>query len=362
MTKSIAVIGCGIFGALTAIRLADKGAAVTVFERNKEPLKGASYNNQNRLHLGFHYPRDDETAKQCIRGFQRFRDEFSEAVYDGFRNAYFIAANESFTSSKNYLNFCDRLGLRYEQVDPAAFEPPIHHVEMGVVCEEAVFDSAVLASLVRERLNSTQVVPCFERGVDGIYRDGTQFRLSMGAQVLGRFDSVVNCTYADVNRLTQQLGHPIQLHQYEYTIVPIIEWDMLPVGITVMDGPFMTVLPFGNTGKFLLYHVEHSVIARTVSEQMPTEWLNDATIPSANKDKYLVFERLKAACSVFVPALSTARLVGFLQGPRIVLANRDDTDARPSLINKHEDNYISVFTGKIDHCTWVADEVAGFLL
>ena len=28
-------------------------------------MQGASLNNQNRLHLGYHYPRDLSTATQC---------------------------------------------------------------------------------------------------------------------------------------------------------------------------------------------------------------------------------------------------------------------------------------------------------
>ena len=66
----VAVIGCGTFGASIALKLQREGHEVTVFERLDKPLAGASYNNQNRLHLGFHYPRDAETARQCIRGYE----------------------------------------------------------------------------------------------------------------------------------------------------------------------------------------------------------------------------------------------------------------------------------------------------
>ena len=54
----VAVIGCGIFGAEIAIRAKSLGLSVSVYEANNDILSGASANNQNRLHLGFHYPRD----------------------------------------------------------------------------------------------------------------------------------------------------------------------------------------------------------------------------------------------------------------------------------------------------------------
>ena len=46
-----------------------------------------------------------------------------------------------------------------------------------------------------------------------------------------------------------------------------------------------------------------------------------------------------------------------MEGPIVVIAYQDDTDARPSLVESPEPGYVSVFSGKIDHCVWVADEV-----
>jgi hypothetical protein len=56
--------------------------------------------------------------------------------------------------------------------------------------------------------------------------------------------------------------------------------------------------------------------------------------------------------------LRTCRLKSFVQGPRRVLAKSDATNARPSIVTDHEPGYLSVFSGKIDHSVWVADEVA----
>ena len=54
----VVVIGGGIFGSCTAIELAKNGINVTLVEKNTQIMQGASLNNQNRLHLGYHYPRD----------------------------------------------------------------------------------------------------------------------------------------------------------------------------------------------------------------------------------------------------------------------------------------------------------------
>lgn len=359
--KSVAIIGCGAFGAMVALRLAAAGAAVRIFEQRERPLMGASYNNQNRLHLGFHYPRDDETARQSIRGFERFRQEFGPCILGGFPNAYFIASDGSLVTPQQYIAFIERMGLRYERIDPARFDPVVRDVDLGVLTDEVVYDSAILGSLMLQRLHAAAIQPRFDARVRGIERRGGGFRLTLDGLPPQDVDAVVNCTYAEVNTLTAQLGHGIQDYQFEYTMVPIIEWDHPPVGVSVMDGPFMTVLPFGQTGSYLLYHVAHSVVAEHVGPHMPEAWRTPALAPARLVDGREKFDQIRQACIRYVPALASARLKGFLEGPRMVLAHRHRTDSRPSIVRQHEPGYITAFTGKIDHCVWVADEVAAAL-
>lgn len=355
----VAVIGCGIFGAMTALRLAESGVDVSIFERGQSTLLGASYNNQNRLHLGFHYPRDDNTAKQCIKGFQRFRDEFGSCIKQNFPNAYFIAKNESMTTPKDYLAFCQRVGLRYEVIDLENFRPNVRDVSLGVTTDEVVYDCGILRTLVQQRLDAADLKAHFSVDVKRIAREGGCYVIEGNGKLYGSFDAVVNCTYANTNFLNSQLGFESPVYQYEYTMVPIIEWEQSPVGITVMDGRFMTVLPFGRSGRFLLYHVAHTVVATEIGNQVPAGWLDQQSSPSQYIDAQALFHTMKQESSQFVPALESAQLKGFMQGPRVVLAKHESTDARPSIINRHEPGYWSVFTGKIDHSMWVADEIAG---
>jgi len=359
--KSVAVVGCGIFGAMIAIRIAKLGMKVKVFERNDKPLSGASFNNQNRLHLGFHYPRDQQTAKQCIRGFDRFRREFEECILDDFANMYFIATNNSNVSPDEYINFCDEVGLSYQNVDLNKIQPSVKNVDLGIVCNEVVYDCTILRNLILDKLTDEDVVLELNSTVTNIQKKSSGFLLEINNKNEEYFDRVINCSYAEINRLTERLGYVIEPRQYEYTMVPIIEWDQRPVGVTIMDGKFMTVLPHGKTGNFLLYHVDHTVIEKFVGSQMPASWLSRESKPSSLIDTDSLFQKMKEDCSYFVPELSNARCIGFLEGPRIVLANRDNDDARPSIVKDYGSGYLTVFTGKIDHCIWIADEVASLL-
>ena len=49
MSKSIAVIGAGIFGTTIALRLVSDGHQVKLIESHNDILKGTSYNNTRRV-------------------------------------------------------------------------------------------------------------------------------------------------------------------------------------------------------------------------------------------------------------------------------------------------------------------------
>jgi glycine/D-amino acid oxidase-like deaminating enzyme len=361
-SRRIAVVGCGIFGAEVAISAARAGFEVAVYESATRILSGASRNNQNRLHLGFHYPRDIETGRQSIRGFQRFVDTYPECIRGDFPNAYFISDKGSLTTPGAYLEFCDRLGMPYTPIAAADFPVEVRGASSGILCGEVVYDCEVLQGLVAGRLEQSGARVVLGQGVRMVEEVPGGMRLHLQDGSTDVVDAVVNCSYADINRITAQLGHPVLEREYEYTAVPIITLDIPPVGVTVMDGPFMTLLPYGKTSQFLLYNVEHTVIERRVGRGLEESWLDPLTSPFASLDPGVFYRSMIDACSAFVPALADAQMVGCLQGPRMVLARNHATDARPSVVDSYGDRYHTVFSGKIDHCVWVAEEVSSRLV
>lgn len=356
------MLGGGVFGCTSALALAERGHDVTLFDRLPTLLGGASYHNQNRLHLGFHYPRDPQTAAQCQRGFARFAETFRACVVRGFTSAYFIAEEGSRTSPSEFMAFCAAQGLAVRALDPKTFSPRVERVALGVTTDEAVYDAGLLRAVLTERLVRARVTCVLGRAITAITRRNTGFSLDGEGGAAGDYDAVVNCTYADVQRLTASLGHAVTPRQYEYTAVAVVELDgAAPTGITVLDGPFMTVLPFGATGRHLLYHVEQTVIAREVAAQMDPRWRDPRTAPFAQIDRGAWFAAMVRRSAEFVPSLGAARLAGVLEGPRMVLAHRDATDARPSITTLHEPGYVTVFAGKVDHCLGAADEVVAHI-
>ena len=56
------IIGAGLYGLYAALYCARRGQRVVVIERDGEPFARATYVNQARVHMGYHYPRSLATA------------------------------------------------------------------------------------------------------------------------------------------------------------------------------------------------------------------------------------------------------------------------------------------------------------
>ena len=358
---NVAIIGCGIFGALAAIEIAKKGNEVTIFESLDKILFGASLNNQNRLHLGYHYPRSDETAQQCLKTFHKFKSEFKYSINDHFENAYFISTKGSLTSAEKYLDFCNRNNLDYKLIDLKNFNPRVNNVSLGIITKEVVYDCNILRDLIIKKLEDHKIKIFKNCKIDRVSLNNKKYELFSSEKTFKDYDILINASYADINRLTEQLGHNISEQQYEYTILPIIKCKNIKKGITIMDGQFMTILPYGKTNNYLLYHVKHSVFESKTQQKMPSEWKTDQKTVISLKNQKAISRRMINACIEFLPNLNEAKFTSSLQGPRMVLKNHDHDDKRTSSLIKYESNYFTVYSGKIDHAIEVSQKITSLI-
>lgn len=358
--KRVAVIGAGVFGCNVALAIANAGYNVILFERLPAILMGTSKNNTNRVHQGFHYPRDIKTAAECRDSYSRFETEFHETLLDDYPTLYCIAEKNSLTSKEEFIKFCDFLGLSYSVIDLNRFSVRIDGCNFAITCKETIIDSDILRNILISKIKKNKNVKLFcNTEVVAIKKNTHQYELTLQSKTKSKqsFDAVINCSYANINTLTEQLGYEIRDSQYEYTVVPIIDLDFPTAAITIMDGPFMTVFPHGKTKQFLLYHVDYSVIKTDINKILNHDWLDPQKSPFMNIDKNRHFEKILKACTDFVPALAEAKLCGYLESPRMVLPKHEQDDARPSFINDYGNGYLTVFSGKIDRSLSIADSV-----
>ena len=76
----------GYFGLYLAYYLGARHHKVDLFEKNSELMARASYNNQARIHNGYHYPRSVLTALRSRESFPRFIKDFPQCVCNDFKN------------------------------------------------------------------------------------------------------------------------------------------------------------------------------------------------------------------------------------------------------------------------------------
>ena len=83
------IIGAGIYGLYAALYLGQRCTdRIIVLEYDSGPFKRATYVNQARVHMGYHYPRSLSTAKKSAHYFNRFMEDYGFSVFTNFKQVY----------------------------------------------------------------------------------------------------------------------------------------------------------------------------------------------------------------------------------------------------------------------------------
>ena len=343
---NIAVIGGGIFGGTAAIRLAKEGHEVTLFEKRHDLFQAASGINQYRLHRGYHYPRSDHTIRSCADSIPLFEEEYGEALIKDIDHFYCIAKEGSFVDGKQFLGICAYFDLPIKKEVP----PFLNRDAVDVVIrgDEYTIDPFILTRIVKDRLK----------------KEGVKVLLNTEADVnelKKKYDFVVIATYADLNK-TLGKEYSSSPHQYELCekIVVKLPPEFKKQSCVILDGPFTCFDPYGDTGYFVMGHVEHAIHVRNVGErpEIPDEFKDYLNAGLIKNPKVTNFKKFIESAKHFFPKIAEAEHVGSLFTIRTVLPNLEKTDARPTLVQQIDDNVISVFSGKIGTCVRAAEEVS----
>lgn len=358
--KDIAVIGAGFFGCMSALQLAERGFKVTIFEKNPDVLTGASYINQNRLHMGYHYPRSDSTAKSSNVYQKAFTRLFKETVVDDFDHYYCIAREGSLTNPETYLEFCNRIGLSYSIEFPETITLNKEKIEFAVRVPEKVYDANILRKTLKsiiEKDESIELLLVSE--VVGIKPSESGFEVSVrkDKEIKSRkYDAVVNATYGNINRIIEMAGFEIREYQYELCEVPVVKvpWSKR-TGCGIFDGPFFGILPFGFSDEYLLYDVELSVLERSFG-RFPS-FKRDVSYYDSEAVRKERFKKYLDKAKEFIMEMADCRHLYSIYVNRIVLPETDNDDARPTEVLYHGGGFWTIFAGKISAAIPAADKV-----
>ena len=119
MTKKLKfdaiIIGGGFYGSMVALHLSKALGIkkIAILERNEDIFSRASFNNQYRIHNGYHYPRSFNTANRSRMNFRKFIDDWPEAVVNkNTSSLYAIPKLHSKVNAKQFLKFCRSINAK----------------------------------------------------------------------------------------------------------------------------------------------------------------------------------------------------------------------------------------------------------
>ncbi|KVS27253.1 FAD-binding oxidoreductase [Burkholderia cepacia] len=351
-----AVIGGGFYGAVIALYLARQRGfkRICLLEREADLLQRASFNNQARVHNGYHYPRSFTTAYRSRINLPKFVRDWPQVVKTDFTKLYAIARRNSKITSKQFQRFCRETDAQLEPAAPplkALFEPRL--IEDVFVVQEYAFDSQRLAAWVRDELLDAAVDVRLRTRAEAINRtDDGQLavvaRDSQGDLYQLNAYHLFNCTYSGLNQFSGDFPATHTRLKHEITEMALVQAppELEDKGITVMDGPFFSMMPFPSRGLHTLSHVRYTPHLHWDDERHVDPYLRLATYP---RDTHM--DRMIRDAARYMPSVRNAKYMESIFEIKTVLTKNEVDDGRPILFEKHRDlpGCFSILGGKIDN-------------
>lgn len=349
------VVGGGFYGCAIAVYLRQvRGLkSVVLIEQEKELLQRASYTNQARVHNGYHYPRSFTTAYRSRVNLPRFVADWPDAVKKDFTKIYSIARRNSKITAKQFERFCREVGAKFSpapQEIARLFEPRL--VEASYLVEEYAFDTSLLALWARSSLESSGVEVRLKSKVEAIKAGDKGYRVKVvdeagvEGHVLTRY--FFNCTYSGLNQIGGDFPRVQTDLKHEITEMALIELPevLRGIGVTMMDGPFFSFMPFPARKLHTLSHVRYT--PHTHWEDVKGVSPYDALKQYPRSTRV---DRMIRDVSRYIPAMTSAKYADSLFEVKTILVKNEGDDGRPILFESYAGmpGCYSVLGGKIDN-------------
>lgn len=350
--SNVIVIGGGLFGLTTAIVLAEQGLQVTVIEKNLDVLKEASLVNQNRIHYGYHYPRSLETGRESMEGMADFLSYYGNCINDRFTKYYAISKLNTHVNAQEFIRFSRELNIPLEDEWPDSNLLERRGLERCWKVYEPAFDYQTLRVNILERIRKLRNIRIIRNAeiLDIQHLSSSMITVKLHNEYLVKGNCLVNATYSGLGGVLKKvLNHDVYA-KFQLLVLPILKSrkEIKPFGITIMDGPFCSILPRGFVeGEFVLSHVKQSVIESDKGFSAPKWNIFDGNIEN----------EIIEACKLYFPILEEMDCVDSWITTKMILPNQEIDDARPTLVLTHAENIFSVFSGKVTTCVSAAKEI-----
>jgi hypothetical protein len=313
MNKKVIIIGAGWYGCYLGYLCENKKIDYVIFEKSSEIFTGASFYNQNRLHLGYHYPRDYKTRTDSKNGFNSFIEQFPYLTTEISKNIYAIHKN-SLVDFNTYINVFNFEKYNFEILNEKLSE----NFQGAIVVNERFIDPFKSKSFF-QKMNLN-----IKFNSDIQYQNGEYF-LNKN-KLIG--DTIINATYGGLESEISTKAFKREI--FLSFIIKMI--NPCPFGaLTVMDGAFYSIYPYDlENNLYTLTHVKYGVISYHIKEE----------------EKHYLFNVVKEMICQDIPDFDKYfKFEGFFTSTKYKPIS--NSDMRSTILLK-EQNSIVICSGKID--------------
>lgn len=320
----IAIIGGGWVGCHLAQKLKEKHNVV-IYEKNDELFNETSYNNQNRLHLGYHYSRNFKTRNLCLNTFERFVEDYLFLTEPLAKNLYCVPKNESIIDYETFKQIFEKYNIIEVNHNLSNIEGCVNTKEKFINFEKAkkFFNDNLSNLKVKENIDKHKI-----------------------KELQKNYDLVINCTNNQIKDKTLNNSF------YELTITLIYEkvgtvsFDAL----TLVDGKLFSIYPYlGNN--YTVTDVEHTPIKKFKSVKKLNKFISTFDEKIVEEKKILIENRLNKYYNNFT---NDFKFKTYFLSVKSKIENLSDD--RSPIITKDE-NLIHCFTGKIQGIYLIEDYI-----
>jgi glycine/D-amino acid oxidase-like deaminating enzyme len=354
--KDTIIVGGGFYGLRLALFLYEELGvrSIRILEKEEGMMSHASYVNQARVHNGYHYPRSVLTGYRSVVNFPRFIKEYPGAIVSDFDKYYGIAKHLSKVNAYQFRRFSEKIGADIEDAPPEItqlFNPLLTEAVFKV--KEYAFNSHALRDLLLERISECPGIEISNgERVERVVKRGKTLGVKTN-KGLYNAQYVLNCTYASINTLHRASNLPLVRLKHEITEMCLVRLPehLKKFSITMMDGPFFSIMPFPTKGLYTLSHVRYTPHEswvddeETDSDRIDThEYLKKGAFRSNYQQMYNDVVR-------FIPALKDMEYAESIVEVKTVLVKSEGDDSRPILYRSDfgMDGYVCIMGGKLDN-------------
>lgn len=356
--SDVLIIGAGFFGCALALRLIEtkQAKSVIIVEKEDGILLRASKINQARVHNGYHYPRSFTTAYRSRKNFPKFCKDFPEAIENNFNKIYAVARLNSKVSAKQFERFCKEIGADLEPVSKSyqdLFETRL--IERAYHVKECAFNTVILAELLSASLAKQNIATVLKTKVINIFSNSSGERklkveLQTEENTVSNIltDKVFNCAYSGINDIGGDFTPTVAKFKHEIAELALVELpeNFKDIGITVVDGPFFSVMPYPAEKLHTLSHVRY-----TPHHSYFDEVGKSAYEGMIKFEKETRVDRMIRDSKRYLPFIENCTYKKSIFELKTVLIKNEKDDGRPILFEQNQGlpNVYSILGSKIDN-------------